>query len=231
MLRVLNQIIPLLFPNCCALCQLRQKHAICGSCLFQLRNHLVHMRCIICGTPHPTWVCKSCQYAKWSFDQALILCDESSRLIPLVNGGDEFGQIKYLPAIFYAWDIFNFRKMPPIDLLIPLPEQFAKSKKRGFWFALLLVKKWSRLTRTPYNKDLIGISSTGTKYSEINMPLYYLNPSYLNTELLQNKRIAIVMPLMQSERVLHVLASHLKNQGVRWVAYWCLTRKSKKDYF
>jgi predicted amidophosphoribosyltransferase len=133
-------------------------------------------------------------------------------------------------AIFFAWDIFNFRKMPPIDLLIPLPEPFAKSKKRGFWFALLLVKKWSRLTRTPYNKDLIGVNATDTKYSENNMPLYYLNLSFLNTDLLKNKRIAIVMPLMQSEHVLDVLASHLKNQGVRWVAYWSLTRKSKKDY-
>jgi predicted amidophosphoribosyltransferase len=149
----------------------------------------------------------------------------------LIKGSDEYGQIKYLPAIFFAWHVLNFRKMPPVDLFIPLPELFSRSKKRGFWFALLLVKKWSRLTRTPYNKDLIRVGAPGTKYSEINMPLYYLDSRNLNTDLLQNKRIAIVMPLMQSERVLHVLASHLKNQGVRWVAYWCLTRKSKKDYF
>jgi len=231
MRNVLNQIIPLLFPNCCALCQLRQKHAICSSCLSPLRNQSVHMRCLICGTPNQTWVCKSCQYAKWSFDQSLVLCDESSRLVPLIKGSDEYGQIKYLPAIFFAWHILNFRKMPPVDLLIPLPELFAKSKKRGFWFALILVKKWSRLIRTPYNKDIIGVSESGTKYSEMNIPLYYLKSKYLNTELLQNKRIAIVMPLMQSEHVLHLLASQLKNQGVRWVACWSLTRKPKKDCY
>jgi len=231
MLHVLNQIIPLLFPNCCALCQLRQKHAICNSCLSQLRNQSVQMRCLICGTPNQTWVCKSCQYAKWSFDQSLVLCDESSRLIPLIKRSDEFGQIKYLPAIFFAWRILNSRKMPPVDLLIPLPELFAKSKKRGFWFALILVKKWSRLTRTPYNKDLIGVNAISTKYSEMNMPLYYLDSRNLNIDLLKNKRIAIVMPLMQSEHVLHILASHLKNHGVRWVAYWSLTRKPKKDHY
>ena len=228
---VMNQIFCLLFPNCCALCQLRQQQAICESCLLQLRNQSVHRRCIICGTPHLTWVCKSCKYAKWSFDQSLVLCDASCRLIPLVKGSDEFGQINHLPAIFYAWHVLNSRTMAPVDLLLPLPELFIKSKKRGFWFSLILVKKWSRLTRTPYNKELICISATGNKYSEINMPRYYLDRRYLNSDVLQNKRIAIVMPLMQSEHVLHVLASQLKNQGVRWVAYWALTRKPKKDFY
>ena len=63
------------------------------------------------------------------------------------------------------------------------------------------------------------------------MPRYYLDRRYLYSDLLQNKRIAIVMPLMQSEHVLHALASQLKNQGVRWVAYWALTRKPKKDFY
>ena len=184
----------------------------------------------MCGTPHKTWVCKSCQYAKWSFDQSLVLCDESSRLIPLIKGCDEFGQINNLPAIFYAWHILNFKKMTPVDLLIPLPELFTHSKKRGFWFALILVKKWSQLTRTPYIKALISIDTTANKSAEMNMPLYYVDPKYLHTDVLWNKRIAIVMPLRQSEHVLNALASQLKNQGVRWVAYWSLTRKPKKDY-
>ena len=121
--------------------------------------------------------------------------------------------------------------MPPIDLLLPLPELFTKSKNRGFWFALILVKKWSRLTRTPYNKDLIGIGAADTTPPEMNMALYYLKPRYLNKDSLLNKRIAIVMPLMQSEHVLHLLATQFKSQGVRWVAYWSLTRKPKKDYY
>ena len=223
---ILSQIIRLLFPSCCALCQLRQRDAICEACILKLRNQSIHMRCIICGRPHQTWVCKSCQYAKWSFDQSLVLCDESSRLIPFIKDCDEYGQIKHLPAIFYAWLVLNFRKMPPVDLLIPLPELFSMSKARGFWFALILVKKWSRLTRTPYNKDLIGIEATASQCGEMNIASYYLKPRYLSADLLQNKRIVIVMPLMQSKYVLHLLASQLKSHGVRWVAYWSLTRKT-----
>ncbi len=189
------------------------------------------MRCIICGTPHQTWICKSCKYAKWSFDQTLLLCDESSRLITLIKGSDEYGRINSLPAIFYAWQTINLKKMTPVDLLLPLPELFTTSKKRGYWFALILVKKWSQLTRTPYNKELICISQIGTSHAEMNMPFYYLNSKYLKTDLLQNKRIAIVMPFMQSEHVLHLLATQLKDHGVTWVAHWSLTRKPKKDYY
>ncbi len=226
----LSQILRFLLPCCCALCQLRQEHSICDLCLTELTAQMQASKCLLCGSPNRTWVCKYCFYAKWAFDQTILLCHESSRLIPLIKACNDRGEIKQLPAIVYAWHHYNLRHMAPVDLIIPLPQNPKISKQFGYWFSLELAKKWSRLVKTPYNTKILLIQDL-TPHKNMALPSFKLNPLVLCSNHLYNLRISIIMPILQSELVLNDLALLFKGQGVKWVAFWALTRPAKKDFY
>lgn len=231
-LHKLTQSLGHLFPTCCAFCFDRGQYSICPSCLRDLLKSLTIKKCIICGTPNPTWICKYCLHAQWAFDQSIVMCHASDRLTALVVACHEFGAIHKLPAILYAWQCFNRRQMAPVDLVIPLPEPFVISQKRGFWLALLLAKKWAQLVDTPYNRKMIFIHDNGNLSARAaNIPSFYLNPQVAQMAFCQYRRVVIVMPCLLKEFVLHELAQLLKQQGVQWVGYWSLTRQIKKDFY
>jgi predicted amidophosphoribosyltransferase len=226
----LSQIMRFLLPCCCALCQLRQEHSICDLCLTELTAQMHSNNCLLCGSPNRTWVCKYCFYAKWAFDQTLLLCPESSRLIPLIKACNDHGKIQQLPAILYAWQHFNFRRMAPVDLLIPLPQSPKISKQHGYWLALELAKKWSYFVKTPYNTKIL-LTQDLNPHTDMVWPSFKLNQTFLYTHSILNLRISIVMPILHSELVLNDLAQLFKAQGVKWVAFWALTRSTKKDFY
>jgi predicted amidophosphoribosyltransferase len=230
--RKLTAVIHQLLPSCCALCDARQVDSICSPCLKEILELHEAKKCIMCGSQSPTWVCKYCFYAHWAFDQTIVLCQDTSRLLPLIQACNRFGIIAKLPAILYAWQVCNFRHMTPVDVIIPLPEDLQVSKNRGFWFALELAKKWSTLTKTPYKSDIIHMVHTGNASPQLeNLPSFYINPLVTRMNTLHNLRVAIVMPHLLSEFVLHAFASLLKDQGVKWIAFWVLARDAKKDFY
>jgi len=228
----LTAVIHQLLPSCCALCDSRQADSICATCLKEILALNEVRKCIVCGSQHPTWVCKYCFYAHWAFDQTIVLSNESSRLIPLIQTCNRFGVIANLHAILYAWQVCNSRHMSPVYVIIPLPEDLQVSKNRGFWFALELAKKWSQLTNTPLQTGIILMVRAGRGgYQLENLSSFYINPLVTKMNTLHNLRVAIVMPHLLSEFVLHAIASLLKDQGVKWIAFWVLTRDAKKDFY
>jgi len=226
----LSQIMRFLLPCCCVLCQLRQEHSICDLCLTELTAQMQSKNCLLCGSPNLTWVCKYCLYAKWSFDQTILLCHESSRLTPLIKACHDHGKIKQLSAILYAWQHFNLRHMAPVDLIIPLPQSPKIAKQHGYWLALEIVKKLSYFVKTPYNTKILVIQNPSA-HTNMVWPSFKLNQTVLCNHSLINLRISIVMPILHSELVLNDLARLFKSQGVRWVAFWALTRSAKKDFY
>ena len=73
----LTAVIHQLLPSCCALCDSRQADSICVPCLKEILKLNEVRKCIVCGSQHPTWVCKYCFYAHWAFDQTIVLSNES----------------------------------------------------------------------------------------------------------------------------------------------------------
>ena len=220
----MHPFFSLLFPNCCAICHLRQDQTICHICLHKLIQHNNLRKCILCACLCNTLLCKYCLHAKPAFDQTITLCYETSFLISLIRRCDLRGSINVLPSLYKAWEVINFRNMTPVDFIIPLPEKSLISQKRGFWFALELTKYFSQLAKTPYNKDLII-------WKDKNPSLFELNNKFARSFFFHNKRIAIVMPYFLSEMVLNNLAKLLKAHGVVWVSYWVLTKNSKKEFY
>ena len=73
---------------------------------------------------------------------------------------------------------------------------------------------------------------TGNGGSQLEkLPSFYINPLVTKMNTLHNLRVAIVMPHLLSEFVLHAFASLLKDQGVKWIALWVLARDAKKDFY
>jgi len=231
-LKKINSLVPLLFPNCCAICHVRQDKEICHTCLNNLIQHSASKKCILCACLEKKLLCKYCLHAKHFFDQTIILCYETSYLIPLIRRCDLHGAIFLLPSIFKAWQVANLRHMTPVDLILPLPEIPNISQQRGFWFSLELAKKLSRLTKTPYNTDLVYLNSKSDLLLKGTISdMFNINIDLAKSILVNRKRIAVVMPYMISESILSDLAKTLKEHGALWVSYWVLTRKLKKDSF
>ncbi len=217
-------------PTCCVFCQQRQAQPICYFCLNALRENLNYRQCLICGKPNLTWVCKACANASWSFDQTVALANETSRLMATVKAFHYHGHFSQMVSILYAWKILISKRITPVDLIIPFPEDVKISQERGFWSALELAKKWSRLTKTPYISDLLTYHSKESNVSKYSV--FY--PFKINTELLSifsitNFRIAVILPHMQKPHLLHETAKLLKAHGARYVINWVLIRDCTKE--
>ena len=231
-LKKINSLVPLLLPSSCAICHVRQDNEICHTCLGQLIQYASSRKCIVCACLDKKLLCKYCLYAHHFFDQTIILCFETSFLVPLIRRCNVHGSIILLPSILKAWQIINSRHMSPVDIILPLPEPPTLSQKRGFWFSLELTKKLSQITKTPYNKDLIFLNNKPSLFlKEPLSEIFKINNELANSILVNQKRIAIVMPFMISESILNDLAKILKAHGALWVSYWVLTRKLKKDSY
>jgi len=217
-------------PTCCMFCQQRQTQPICYSCLTDLQKSLNYRQCLICGKPNLTWVCKDCKHASWCFDQTVALANETSRLMSTVKAFHYHGHFSQLASIRYVWKMIMYKKITPVDLIIPFPEDIKISQERGYWSALELTKKWSELTKTPFMSNLLIYAS-----KESNMPMYSIFYTFkINTELLStfsitNFRIAVILPHMQKPHLLHQTAQLLKAHGARSVINWVLIRDCSKE--
>jgi predicted amidophosphoribosyltransferase len=218
-----KQLLANFQPTCCALCFERQAYSICNRCLTDLQYNEDSKKCLICGRPNFTWVCKSCATAKRSFDQTICLYQDTSRLFSLVKSCDA-GKLAFLPALMQAWQHSCEKKMLPVDLMVPLPESIRKSQSRGFWFALEFAKCLQKLNGTEIESNYIVYSE-----QENQQHTFALNPQMNHLHPFLGKRIAVVIPYLKWDYPAQQFAFLLKKHGARWVTYWVLIRNSQKE--
>jgi predicted amidophosphoribosyltransferase len=226
----MNALVHMILPNCCAICHIRQNKTICLNCSHKIMEQAKVKKCIVCACLSNELLCKYCLFSKPKFDQTITLCYETSFLVPIIRRSVLFRSIGYLATLIEAWTIALFREVPPIDILIPLPELRKNSQSRGYWFSLEFIKQMSRLCNTPYNANIVSYNPM--KLSSIkNSSVFVINPECTSKGLLVNKRIAIFMPYLLNETTLNNLAMQLKAQGALWVSFWVLTRNSFKESY
>lgn len=118
------------------------------------------------------------------------------------------------------------------DRLIPVPQHWLKTLKRGFNPVDLLAQKLSRefsipvtrvLKRIQYGPDLRGMNKKQRKKAL--KGVYELKKSHQAT--LQGAHIVVVDDVMTTSTTARHISALLKNQGAEQVDIWCLARTEK----
>ena len=239
---LLPQFFQGILPTCCILCNKRQLQTLCEDCIQELNIH-PSRRCIICATPHLTWVCKSCFIKRPFFDETICVADISSRLFIPIQSLRNKHQLRMVKGIVKAWDLVSSCHCTPVDLILPIPLTMQKLHQRGFNQAWEIAKHMGYIKKIPAIPNLIErVEFTQTMPESKSFKERYIKHSLkINRHQLhkiqerygglRGKRIALVDDFMNSGATFNALAELLKENGVFWVSNWVILRFPKPELF
>ena len=229
-------------PTCCILCNTRQSQALCQYCIQEIQIHQCR-RCIICGTPHLRWVCKSCWVKRPFFDETICVTDPSSRLFLAIESLRNKQRISIVNGIIRAWEAISSDKCLPVDFILPVPLTKQKLHQRGFNQAGELAKQIGRIRKIPAIPNLIERLDLKAPIPQVR----HLKERYIKDSLrivpnqleqiqrryggLTGKRIAVIDDFMNSGATFNAIAALLKENGVFWVSNWVILRFPKTELF
>jgi ComF family protein len=226
-------ILECLFPNYCALCNLRshQPWPLCQSCKAEMTIN--HTACRHCGLPLPARgenpVCGQClrqappyhgTAAPWLYDEYMAY---------LIHRW-KFHRAQHLtPLLAQLW-LEQSAAVPEVDLLVPVPLHWRRRWQRGYNQAELLARellhRQPRLATAGLADRLLqrtratpGQSSLHARQRARN-----LRGAFTVKDRCDNLRIALVDDVLTTGATASEAATTLLAGGAREVHIWCLAR-------
>lgn len=221
---VLSSVVDLLLPQVCLACggavDSHSEIPLCNSCIDLIET--VEQGCGICGVPWTEGkICDDCKSQRPSFDKAVA---------PFVYGGpikDMILRLKYAKkstvvrflSESMAWALRK-KGIEHIDLIVPVPTNFKKFRKRGYNPAGLLAKELGRILEIDVVSDLLifkGDDSqkgkTAVQRREMRLDEFYVNRAWQ----LEGEDILLVDDVMTTGATADACAIRLKEAGANKV--------------
>ncbi len=173
MRKLLGWSLDLLYPRDCLFCQRPAGEGghICIDCLERLPLHR-NPSCTICGAESTLsegtdFICSDCLRERPAFERTFVAARYELAVRQLVH------TFKYKRGLWLLEDLTRLlvatyiERIAPldlhIDLVLPIPMQRAKRRKRGYNQAALLAKALCRELTLPYNDRLLKRVATGVR--------------------------------------------------------------------
>lgn len=234
MLKFLNRIIAIIFPDQCLACSkiVSFEGLFCSPC-WQKLQFITDPKCVICCHPFEyasnssQLICSKCIMKKPAFDKVISLFRYNNII------GKIIGDFKYRDATFLAKKLVKIlysrlqKDLEDIDLIIAVPLHKKRLQKRKFNQAIFLAKEISKYSKKELSYDfLLRVKHTKTqvelrqKQREINLKnAFEINKKYL--DLVKGKNILLIDDVMTTGTTLESCAKILKKAGAKNVT--CLT--------
>lgn len=226
--RGLNNIINLLFPLRCPVCDgivPVGEGKICRACRRKIR-YVSEPRCQKCGrqlNDEKRPFCTSCERTRHIFDRGIALYDYQS-MKKSVYRFKYKGRREY--AGFYAEDIYSHLKNEIIrmdaDAIIPIPLHRSRLRSRGYNQAELLARHLSELTGIPMEKNLIKrIRKTAPqKQLDARGRQNNLKKAFnIKSDVVKLKKVILIDDIYTTGSTIDAVAAELKRCGAGAVCF------------
>jgi len=233
----LKDILNFLFPENCKICQRplnKNEVLVCSKCFDTLPFIKIH--CLKCGNPLDETLkdylkndnisyCSYCEKRILYFDKAVACFFYKSPVSDWINEvkfGKNFS-LGYKLGILLK--IVLKKKIPKVDLTIPLPLSSKRLRERGFNQSFLIT--WGFLGKKPSGKILKRIVHTKPQ-TELSQKERWKNVknAFLASKTVKDKSILVIDDVMTTGATLNEAAKALKKEGARKVYVITLARSS-----
>ncbi len=225
--KCLNNILSLLYPDHCQLCDAPATDGLCAPC----RDDLPYNRhaCIQCGLPLPQpleVVCGSCQQQPPPVDRSWIpflYAAPVDRLISQFKFSEKLPQGRLLSRLLEQQ---LPRRLPLPELLIPVPLHGDRLRQRGYNQALELAKPLGRRFGIPVDhRSCQRIVQTRPQHAlRKQQRARNMRGAFRITRPLAARHVALVDDVVTTGNTVNELARQLKRAGVARVDVWAVAR-------
>ena len=232
---LVNSILEGLFPNHCAICDLRSQRTIplCRSCEADLRPN--DRRCDRCALPVLRFgsggatLCGNCLQRAPAFDRVVAPWLYSDHLAHIIRRWKYHGDTYLTPLLAHLW--LTAAGAPEADLLVPVPLHWRKLWHRGYNQASLLA---DRLYRQRREIAMLGVDDRLARRRRATRAQSGLEDAASRRQNLRGAfttrrgcaslRVAIVDDVLTTGATADTLARALRHAGASRVEVWCLAR-------
>lgn len=236
-MKIINKLLSLLYPNCCAFCQKGVSYNtaefyICDSCMEKLNFCIRQRRCTVCGNPidNPKYsICSECFSSKKNgvpiyYDRitAPLIYDENSKnAIFYFKRGQYLGAISTFCKLIKTMIDSDFANVK-FDFLTAIPPSKERVRKINFDQAAVLAENLSKnmgiqylphsMKRIRETKRQSSLNSAERK-TNLNGAFAVNRPQ----KLFKNKTILVVDDISTTGSTINECAKILKNSGAKKV--------------
>lgn len=236
----LRTIARLLYPAHCAVCRLPlliEEMYLCGGCKAAI-NWIGGSACLRCALPLPPYaerrsLCASCQSERPYFNRGFALAAYDERVRPLFHR-IKYGSEPWLLSVFSdrASAACETLSLTAYDLVVPIPLDPARERKRGFNQSLLIGKMLKRsLKSKPPLRNILKKTKKTPPQSELAREDRLENLkgafSLRRRANLCGAHVLLVDDILTTGSTVNECAKTLKENGAAQVDFFTLARTNR----